>query len=382
MHKSDSVFERKQATQMATILQKQINLTQQDSHTYHASFHPDWSVGPSMWSYPTTTRPAEALIKTGVHGGMLAAILQLAATKHFTTTLSAQNQPDILSMHIDFLRTCTHNPFTITITDLKIGRGTSTIQLHLTQPTSKPNANASQPSPLKISATVTSTNFSASPNSGPSAPTAWHLHPPPLPPPHFPNIATHRPDPHWLATTARSELMPLINRMTMLTPKGGFPVPGLCDNWNSFTPEPIEATHLTILTDLIPSMSDTLLRTGGVFDAHAINDAAATWDASNPGVPFTMRNSVVGAQRVGIWNATVTLDVEYQGRLGGREREIEWAFTRAMTRELRGGRMDVEATICDEDGGVLCVARQVVLVLDVGRTFDRGRKGGGGKSVL
>lgn len=296
----------------------------------------------------------------GVHGGILAAIIQLATKRHFTTTLSKYNQPDILSMHIDFLSTCTHDPFTITITDLKVGRGTSTIQLHLTQPQRAPDQ-------LKIAATATSINFEAL--HGPSAPTDWQFQPQPKPLPDWRKLETNQPDENWLSVVVDGEVMPFTRRMMQLNPRGGFPVAGVCDMWNSFGSERVDSTHLTILTDLVPSMSDTLLRTGGIFDAHTIGSATEAWAKDNPGAPFRLSNSLMQAQKAGIWNSTLTLDIEFKMRLPSEG--LEWAFSRVVTKELKDGRMDVDVTICNQSMQPICVARHLVMVLDARRTFDK-----------
>lgn len=256
-----------------------------------------------------------------VHGGIVTAILQLAAKTHFSTTLSAQNQPDILSMHIDFLRTCTHHPFTITITinDLKVGWRTSTIQLHLTQLSSKSMPTPGEP---KIAATATSINFDASP--GPPVPIDWKIQPQPKPAPDWAKLSKNQPDDNWLPAFIDGELMPYTRRMMQLSPRGGrSPVAGLCDVWNSFGSERIDSTHLAVLTDLIPSMSDSLLQTGGVFDARTIGNAVETWANANPGVPCRLSNSLAQAAKAGIWNSTLTLDIEFKERLA--EEGLEWA---------------------------------------------------------
>lgn len=131
---------------MATTLEKQINLKQQGFHLYHASFHRDWAVRPGHL-LRGQFNTAMSLTFIGVHGGILAAILEVADKEHFTTTLSAQNRPDLLSMHLEFLRTCFHDSFIITITDVKLGRGTSTIQMYLTQHESVSSQPLSQPQP-------------------------------------------------------------------------------------------------------------------------------------------------------------------------------------------------------------------------------------------
>jgi hypothetical protein len=144
---------------------------------------------------------------------------------------------------------------TITVVDLKVGKGTSTIQLHLTQKDR-----------LKVIAIATSTNFVQF--VGPTAKTDWAFHPPPKPVPNFEKILAHKPDDNWLPGILASEILPFTRRQINLSPRGSFPTAGICDAWNTFQGEHMDATYLTMMTDCIPSMSGTLLHNNGPCDAH------------------------------------------------------------------------------------------------------------------
>lgn len=287
----------------------------------------------------------------------MAAIVHLAAATHFTTTLSSQNQPDVLSLHLDFLRTCTHDPFTINITDLKIGKGSSTIQLHV-----------GQNGELKVLALATSTNFDHV--LGPTVKTDWSLVPAPKPQPDFDKIHAYKPDENWLPGRMTGEIIPFLKRMLVLSPRDGFPVAGVCDAWNSFfAPERIDATYLALLTDIIPAMPDTLLRNGGIFDAHRMFALLEKGAKENPGIPPEVTNSLAHAMKAELWDFTLVLDIEFKTRLP--EDGLQWTFTRASTKVLNGGRMDLDVTICDDKMNVVCLARQLILALDARRKFSK-----------
>lgn len=63
----------------------------------------------------------------------MAAIIELTAKTYLRNdpALRKVNQPDILNLHIEFLRVCTHDDSTIKVVPLKIGGTVSTIQLQL-----------------------------------------------------------------------------------------------------------------------------------------------------------------------------------------------------------------------------------------------------------
>jgi hypothetical protein len=245
---------------------------------------------------------------------------------------------------------------TITVIDIKVGKGTSTIQLQLTQKDK-----------LKVIAMATSTNFDQP--VGPTAETDWAFHPPPKPVPNFEKILAYKPDDNWLPAILAGEILPFTRRLITLNPRGGFTTAGVCDAWNTFPGERMDATYLTLMTDCIPSMSDTLLQNNGPYDAHTFFKSLETWVEKNPGVPAPLTNSLKDAT---IFNMTLTLDIEFKRRppKGGQE----WTFTRAVTRIMQDGRLDLDVTLCDHNMDILCLSRQTITALVAERKFGTGKK--------
>ncbi|KAI0015457.1 thioesterase family protein [Xylariomycetidae sp. FL0641] len=329
---------------MAGTLRDQINLQKVASNTYTAGWHLDWTLGSTLF------------------GGSITAILHCAAVAHLTTdpALSARNQPDILNLHIEFLRSCERAQSTIVVSALKIGATTSTLQLQLLQNDK-----------IKALALAASTNFDIS--IGPTVPTAWSLLPPPKPKPDFARVLAFKPDQHWIPARLSGEIINITEHLLVLDPRNGFPTDGLCDAWNGCLREEdrIDATFLTMMTDIIPSMSDTLLRNGGLYDAHAFYRKTKQWADNNPGVPAEITNSVAEALQAEVYNNTVTLDIGFKRRLP--KEGLRFIFTRTAAKMLHGGRMDVDITMCNEDMELVCLARQLIVVLEAGRKFRRGR---------
>ncbi|KAI1186297.1 thioesterase family protein [Nemania serpens] len=327
---------------MASALRKQIGLQQIAPDTYAVGWHVDWTLGLTLF------------------GGSVAAMIHHAATTYLATdpALVARNQPDILSLHIEFLRPCNRCNSTITVTPLKLGATTCTIQLQL-----------SQKSQIKAVALANSTNFDKP--LGPTAPTAWTLLPPPKPVPDFQKVVAKQPEQHWLPAHLSGEIIPVTRALIILNPRGGFPVDGTCDGWYGFKEkgdddDSMDATYLAMMTDVITSMSDTLLRNEGLYDAHAFFRKMEVWAEENPGIPVEVVNSVAQALQASVYNNTVTLDIEFKRRLPDR---LRWIFTRVATNMLRDGRMDLEITMCNDKMELLCSARQLILVLEAQRKF-------------
>ncbi|KAF2177059.1 thioesterase family protein [Zopfia rhizophila CBS 207.26] len=333
---------------MSNVFQDQINVQQLDSHTYQVGFDAEWAIGPML------------------HGGCVTASVYAAAQKHFTSTLASRNQPDVHTLHIEFLRPVTLSVSTIKITDLKVGKGTNFIQLTL-----------SQNNESKCTALATSTNFDVP--LGPTAtidtssPSAASL-PGLCPIPDFKKIEAQERDPNWIPSKTVGELLPLLKRMTFLYPVPESP-PGILDFWITFdAPEKFSGVHLAMLADMAASPSDTLLRTGGTLDMHKIHAIKKDAWEKNPGKTLVGTNSVKEASKSQIWNSTLTIDVQFKRRVTG---DVRWTFTRATTRMLEGGRMDQDLDIRDENLKPLCLSRQVMLVIDARRRFKE--KGGRGK---
>ncbi|KAF4461065.1 hypothetical protein FALBO_12132 [Fusarium albosuccineum] len=326
---------------MATLFKQQADLKQTGSHSYTASHHGDWAMGPTIF------------------GGCIVGVVHLAASTHFRTTLQKYDQPDVLTLHLEFLRYSTLESFDITVTDLKEGGVHCTIQLQLTQG-----------GQLKAIALATSINFDKP--VGPTVATDWALNPPPpTPAPNFAKVLANEPDENWIPGSVNGEVAPLTRHILALNARGGFQIAGIADAWNCFTAEPMDATCIALMCDLIPSMSDTLLRNGGLYDAHKNFATMEEWAEKNPGQVCPLTNTLAEAAGAEVFNNTVSLDVEFKKKIP--EEGIKWTFTRAATKQLQGGRMDLDVTICDEQMELVCLGRQVILCLDARKRF-KGKK--------
>lgn len=272
--------------------------------------------------------------------------------------LISRAQPDLLNLHIEYVRACERQESTIKIVPLKLGSTACLLQLQLFQKDQ-----------ICMLALATTTNFDKT--LGPSASTDWALHPPPNPTPDFGLIESHKPEPNWLPATLAGEILTFTHRVLSLNPRQGFTVPGVCDAWNRFLgDERVDAVYLGLLADLIPSMSDTLLHSG-LYDAHAFHKDLAEWARLHPGVPTPLTNSLAAAMKSKTFNMTVTLDLKFTKRLP--KEGLRWVFTRTATKGMNKGRMVVEITMCDENMDLVCEAHQSILVLEAQRKFHKNK---------
>lgn len=263
----------------------------------------------------------------------------------------------MLKLHIEFLRPCAEDDSTITVSVLRSGTTSSTLQLQLTQH-----------GKLKVFALATSTNFDQDRDLGPSANPAWTFHPPQKPTPDFAAVVAHQPEPNWIPIQFHGEILPYSARVLGMYPRGGFPVDGIADGWYGFHgDELMDASYLALMTDSMPSMADTMLRTGGLYDANTISAEAETWAEENPGLPLGVENTFIRALASKTFNTTVTFDIQFVQRLP--EEGIKWIYSRTTVKSMRGGRLDFDVALYDEQGGLVCSSQQLVFVLDTQRKF-------------
>ncbi len=99
---------------MTHVFQDQINVQQSDSHTYQVGGDPEWAIGPSKKVFAMPHRSLPTFF-TVIHGGCVTACVYAAAEKHFNTTLTSHKQPDVHTLHAEFLRPVTVAPSTIKV---------------------------------------------------------------------------------------------------------------------------------------------------------------------------------------------------------------------------------------------------------------------------
>lgn len=300
-------------------------------------------------------------------GGAVSAVLFNAADTHLKTDPEARklNQPDVYKMHIQSLRPCQMTEITLTVKPIKLGPLLSTFQVELTQKDK-----------LRCLALVTAGNFDNS--TGPTMKTDWKLHPEPEPKPDFKAVEANRPDPNWTAFTYTGDVIPITGRFLILGPRVGFTTEGVADAWYKIADgkENFHATFIALMSDIMTSMSDTLLHNHGLYDGHNNLRRATRFAADNPGlIPSRLENTLAWAMNSEVFNYTVTLDVEFRRKVT-EEEALRWVFVRTTTDKCVDGRMYVENMVYDEGMELVCATRQLILVLEAKRKFE----GGGGKA--
>ncbi|KAG9236898.1 thioesterase-like superfamily-domain-containing protein [Amylocarpus encephaloides] len=310
------------------------------SHTYEAYFYESWCIG------------------TVPHGGYVTAcFLQVAAT-HFATTLSKQNQPHSIALHIDFLRRTQAGPALFTVRDTKLGRQTSVIHVTLTQSGRE-----------EVLAVITNSNMHT--EDGVSFPTTYNLNPAPLPV--ATNLLSKNTDKNWRlqSNMPLSEFRRATQKTEFYFPREGQASKTCADEWIRLsTGEKWTNASLGYVSDVWPVSLlgqivskllflrltnprfqmpvEASLREENIYDFPEAYNAPVVPD-SNGKVTGTM------------WYPTLLLNLDFKKSLP--EEGVEWLFVRTEAKQIKKGRLDIETVILDAEGDLVALSHHVALAV-------------------
>lgn len=243
-----------------------------------------------------------------------------------------------MALHMEFPRRTEIGLGRFTVREVKLGRQTSTLHITL-------NQNGHD----EVLCYLTQSNLNNS--IGPSLTTGWKLHPAPVPV----DLAKLRTgtDPNWAEQTA----MPFAKfRKASTKLRFHFPVQGqvaanITDQWIRFrSGEKFTNESLGFICDSFPQIVDKM---SSGSDPYKILNAEEKQQERAPQPSF--------------WYPTVVLNLDIKKAL---PREgAEWLFTRAMSKQIRDGRLDIEVIIMDEAGDIVALSHHVALVLDASRNL-------------
>ncbi|KAH8815256.1 thioesterase-like superfamily-domain-containing protein [Xylogone sp. PMI_703] len=297
------------------------------SHQYSANFPDDWCIG------------------TVPHGGFVTACFLQVAKAHFTTTLSAQNQPHPITLHLDFLRRTQSGPALFTVKDAKLGARTSIIHVSL-----------SQDGREEVVGYITHSNMHT--EEGVSFSTGWELEPAP-PPVDFKALVENK-DRHWAA----GGKIPFaqFRKATMMTqfyfPRDGNKDPRFSDEWIRLaTGEKWTNAALGYVADMWPMPVERFIGSADPYDANA--------------------SEKTKARIARHWYPTLVLNLDFKKALP--DEGVEWLFARVNVKQIKNGRMDLDIIIKDAEGDIVAISNHSALALDASRnTAQRGQ----GKSKI
>ncbi|KAH8881204.1 hypothetical protein GQ53DRAFT_702670 [Thozetella sp. PMI_491] len=285
-------------------------------NTYAVNLSDDWCIG----SVP--------------NGGYVASVLLSVARVHASGTLSRLDQPNTMSMQLQYLRRTLAGPATVTVADVKLGGSVSVL-----------HAVLSQDGRDRVQGYFTQTKFAA--QEGITLPTSFistGISPPPAPA-DLVLLERKGEDAHWRLEPEPPYLnfRKAMRNMVFYHPKQ--PVdPSVAEQWIRFRPggklAPFTNEALGFVVDMFPLIVDQF-----------------------PQVEKKAR-----------WYPTVGLNLDIKRSLepGG----ADWLYVRVRTGEIRNGRMDLQVVVLDAAGNLVALSSHITLVLSVERNLA-GRQPGG-----
>ncbi|KIW03403.1 uncharacterized protein PV09_05608 [Verruconis gallopava] len=298
-----------------------------DSHTYSVELQDDWAIG------------------TVPHGGYVTSCFLEVANKHFSTTLSKQNQPHTFTVHQEFPRRTEVGPAIFKVRDIKLGRQTSTIHISLVQYGRE-----------EVVAYLNHTNLIN--EKGVSFTTGWTLSPSAYPVDLSKLKAGD--DLNWVEQRAMpfSSFRKASNRVRFFFPREGQKLKSLADQWITWrNGEKFTNTSLGYVCDMFPQ----------IVESYVVDED-----------PYTVKHQKSQNRRTDkknvakFWYPTVVLNLDIKKLLP--EKGVEWLFVRTQAKQIRKGRIDLEVIIMDEVGDIVALSHHVCLVLDAGRNTAKRRR--------
>lgn len=251
---------------------------------------------------------------------MTGCILQVVLT-HFSTSLAKQNQPHTIALHVEFLRRTQAGPAVFKVEDVKLGRQTSIVHVHM-----------SQEGREEVIAYATNSNMDT--EEGVSFDTQYELLPPP-PPVDLAKLERNE-DPNWKL----QDKMPFSNfrrasqKVKWHFPRKGQALANLADEWLCFA----DGTNFTntsvgLVADMFPQIVESYR------------------DESQG--PF--------------WYPTLLLNLDVKKALPPEG--VKWLAIRVQLKQVKNGRMDLEVHVRDASGELVALSHHVGFVLDAARNM-------------
>ncbi|TVY90689.1 hypothetical protein LAWI1_G004446 [Lachnellula willkommii] len=283
------------------------------THNYSAWFHDDWCIG----SVP--------------HGGYVTTIFMQVVATHFNTTLSKQNQPHTIALHLDFLRRTQVGEAHFTVKDTKLGRQTSVVHVTL-----------SQDGREEVLGVITNSNMLT--ETGVSFSTSWSLNPAPSPV-SLARLSENK-DENWCLQPEMpfAAFRKATAKTEFYLPRGGQKDRNKADEWIRLrSGEKWTNSSLGFVADTWPMPIEAFLREE---------------NSSNGGKTERTRT---------MWYPTLLLNLDVKKALP--DEGVEWLSVRVEAKAIKNGRMDLEIVILDEGGDLVALSHHVALAVPAERNI-------------
>lgn len=276
--------------------------------------------------------------------------------------LAERGQSHTLTAHFEFLNRASTGPGIITVEELKLGRQTSTLLLTLWQGDgllSEAPWVTNSKTQRTVIALATQTNLEKA--TGFSAPTGWAVTDAKFHPakPDLDSLLKNGGDQILVEAPIPKGSDAILNSLKqwhMFIPRNGSLSPGTLDMWMCLrSGEPITQATLPFVADGFPySLLDFLV--SPQFNEDKKKRLQSTDADPEPD----------------LWMPTIAMNLDTKKLLP--ENGVKWLNTRATGKAIKNGNLDIELVVRDEDGEIVALSQQVLLILTMARNMARSTK--------
>jgi acyl-coenzyme A thioesterase PaaI-like protein len=298
-----------------------------DTRTYAATLHDDWCIGSGKPVLTVRAQRRRRLTFAVPNGGYVTGCILEVVRTHFNTTLAKQNQPHTIALHVEFLRRTQAGPATFKVEDVKLGRQTSIVHVHL-----------SQEGRDEVIAYVTNSNMDT--EEGFSFDTEYTMTPPP-PPVDLAKLEQDK-DEHWKyqGKMPFSEFRKASQKVKWHFPRNGHVRRNIADEWLCFADgSNFTNTSIGFVADMFPQLIEQY------------------------------REKAQGP----FWYPTLLLNLDIKKSMPPEG--VKWLGIRVQMKKIKNGRMDIEVHVHDAEGDLVALSHHVGFVLSAERNMAKRTKG-------
>lgn len=251
---------------------------------------------------------------------MTGCLLQVVST-HFSTSLAEQDQPHTIALHVEFLRRTQVGPAIFKVDNVKLGRQTSIVHVHMSQAGRK-----------EVIAYATNSNIDK--EEGISFDTGYTMQPPP-PPVNLERLQGNK-DENWVLKPEmpHANFRKASRKVQWHFPRKGQAMKSMADEWLCFSDgSNFTNTSLGFLADMFPQIVE----------------------------------SFKGKEQGPFWYPTLLLNLDIKKSLPPEG--VKWLAARVQIKKMKNGRMDLEVHIHDADGELIALSHHISYIVDAKRNL-------------
>lgn len=291
----------------------------------------------------------------------------IVASRHMQLTHAKRRQPNIINLHLEFIRRTSIGRAIFTVKDVKLGSRISNLHLTLSQ-----QVEGSLDYVNEVEGYVTITDLSS--EEGPSFDTGYQILPPPLPASieHLhqnmdQNYVTRGKEPFADFRRAGQNV-----KMCLVRPakRPANHPKAMVDQWVQLTPLRDHKRAGKWTNDALGFVVDIFPQLVELYVNPELE--MSVLDPSLTDAQISSLKDAMGGQRK-LWYPTLLLNLDVKKLLPAEG--VDWLFVRVQAKSIARGRFDLSIEVLDVFGDLVALSTHSSLVVDSSRNTSRAKKG-------